>query len=991
MNNQELFQKNVERWQMFCPEIAPLLRPFATLTSNQVRGPSEEEAAKWIEQLDYASFDLLYVYGLGSFAPYAALKGWLSQKNHFLIILEPNLEALADFFKSDQAEEALNNEKIWIYYLDPQHRVLNEIAMLFPAVPFSVTSIFSDQNTVPLVEELKAQISFFHNLYSSHTGEHRQYGVGYFSNYFPNLLFLPNAYLGNSLFNKFQGLPAIICGAGPSLAKNIELLKGLKEKALIFGGGTGMNALNAAEMTPHFGVGIDPNPEQVTRTIMNSGFEVPFLYRNRMNHYALNLIHADKLFISGSSGYSISEYFEKECGIEGQEIDEGFNVVTLSVSLASAMGCNPIIFVGVDLAYSDDKSYAPGMSNHPIHKQFSTKAHTDVLTYKKDIYGNPVPTLWKWITESLWFSNFAEQHPELRFINATEGGIGFDGIPNLPLATVVEECLQEELGIGARLFGEIQKGKIGDSVTQEKLLTLFQALQESLSFCGKAIQDHLLELIELQKNKEKLLGLKQSEVKELLRKMLVDRFEDAIGHRYILRDFYQAFDLQEKREFVRIEIDAKLLSAEEWLDRLLVLEIKRALFLQQTALVNDGLLQKVIVDEQLKAKNRVEKPQVNTELVVTDEGRSNYRYENNQLILNDPDIGLNVSEEFIPDPVAGVIQLYEPEGILKFESYRKAGKLHGPTRFYRQDKGILTESWYLNGLQEGKAFIYYLSGALYAVQQYKAGKQDGKQVYFFEDQKVRTVANYSNGLLEGDLFLFHRNGIKARQLHFSKGKRDGTESFWNEAGFLVIQSSFKEGRPVGEAKVWHPNGQLVEVTHYNESSEIMGRSRWDSSGNTITDERLNQVDYFQHVAKGTKDLTLSIKGLFREVASLTPMLARLYPSDLENKDPEKADINKDVKVLAENLSQIGEAIANLEGIHEQLMFESGMDAGNQGEAFWKTAALQREIELKLGVITGQMQKDVSEIRSSLLIAVEAIAKKQPQDSDQEMKDPTIQR
>lgn len=982
MENQELFKKNIERWSLFCPAVAPLVLPFAMFSNIQDKGPSKEEAAKWAEKLDYFSFQLLYVYGIGTFAPYAVLKDWCRQKNHFLVILETDLEALANFFQSDEAEEALQNENVWIYYLDPQHRVLDEIGKLFTGVSFAVSTIRTDEASLALVAELRSHIEFFNYFHSSRTGEYRQHGAGYFANYFPDLFFLPTAYLGDALFDKFQGVPAIVCGAGPSLAKNIELLKGLKEKALIFGGGTAMNALNAAGMTPHLGVGIDPNPEQITRTIMNSGFEVPFVYRNRMNYYALNLIHSDKLYITGSSGYSIAKYFEEECDIKGRDLDEGFNVVTFSVSLAAAMGCNPIIFVGVDLAYSNSKSYAPGLANHPIHKQFRTKAHAEELTFKKDIYGEPVPTLWKWITESLWFSNFAESHPNLKLINATEGGIGFQGIPNCSLASVEEEYLQEQQGINARLFGEIQKGKMGVSLTHEKILSLCHALEESLEFCEKATQDHLLELIELQKNREELLSLTHSEIKELLRKKLIDRFGDAIGYRYLIKDFDQAFDSQEQRQYVRLDIDSTILSPEEWLDKLFVLEIGRALFLQQTASVNGGMLQRLVMDERSKLGTQIKQPQEaqgNAEVALRDEAKhpaapQNYRYEANQLLLIDPECGLNVSEEFIPDSMGDVIKLYDPEGNLKFESYRKAGKLHGPTRFYRQDRGILTESWYLDGLQEGKAFIYYTTGALYAVQQYKTGMQEGKQSYFYEDQKVRTVANYRNGLLDGDLFLFHRSGIMARELHFSKGKRDGTESFWNEAGNLVIQSNFKEGKPMGMARVWHPNGQLVEETHYNEVSEISSRSCWDMRGNPVTDDRLNQVDYFQHVAKGSKDLTLSLRSLFKEVTSLTPMLARLYPSDQKNEDPEKAGVSMDVKAMADNLAQIGKAIANLEGIHEQLMFESGLSAKNQGEAFWKTASLQREIELKLEAATAQMHKDVAAIRSSLLIAVEAISK-----------------
>ena len=51
---------------------------------------------------------------------------------------------------------------------------------------------------------------------------------GFLSNFYLNLYYLPDSKKGNDLYGKFQGIPAIICGAGPSLQKNIHLLKELK-------------------------------------------------------------------------------------------------------------------------------------------------------------------------------------------------------------------------------------------------------------------------------------------------------------------------------------------------------------------------------------------------------------------------------------------------------------------------------------------------------------------------------------------------------------------------------------------------------------------------------------------------------------------------------------------------------------------------------------------------------------------------------------------
>ncbi len=45
---------------------------------------------------------------------------------------------------------------------------------------------------------------------------------GFLSNFYLNLFYLPDSQKGDALFGKFQRIPAIICGAGPSLQKRIS-------------------------------------------------------------------------------------------------------------------------------------------------------------------------------------------------------------------------------------------------------------------------------------------------------------------------------------------------------------------------------------------------------------------------------------------------------------------------------------------------------------------------------------------------------------------------------------------------------------------------------------------------------------------------------------------------------------------------------------------------------------------------------------------------
>ena len=79
-------------------------------------------------------------------------------------------------------------------------------------------------------QELQHKIHYDASLKNSLLIEYLQYGVGFFKNYYPNILCLEGAYLADELFGKFQNIPAIICGAGPSLEKNLAFLGNDKTK-----------------------------------------------------------------------------------------------------------------------------------------------------------------------------------------------------------------------------------------------------------------------------------------------------------------------------------------------------------------------------------------------------------------------------------------------------------------------------------------------------------------------------------------------------------------------------------------------------------------------------------------------------------------------------------------------------------------------------------------------------------------------------------------
>ena len=396
MLDENQFRQNIERWAELHADVAPALEqpctgvqfhtnPNGSLNLRAERKGKMEllhapdpvaEAEEWFSSLNLRNIRVLVIFGVGLGYYYEAALQWLrSDPDHYLVFLENNLEVIKCLLRTERGSVIVHDDQVWLDYLYTNPSSAENIAVIFAPMEYTVTALthykITQSSTLMLIEELvdvmmNGRKQILAEFFGSKT---------FYKNLFSNFALLSHSYFGNRLFGQFQNIPAIICGAGPSLAHSLPQLETLKDRALIFAGGTAMNAVNTTGLIPHFGVGVDPNAAQFTRLIMNQAFETPYFYRNRMYHDALNLIQGDRLYVAGSS-QPILHWIEERLGLIDEDIDTGYNVINFSLAIAAAMGCNPIVFVGVDLAYTDGLSYCPGILNHPLHEKkkfFRTK------------------------------------------------------------------------------------------------------------------------------------------------------------------------------------------------------------------------------------------------------------------------------------------------------------------------------------------------------------------------------------------------------------------------------------------------------------------------------------------------------------------------------------------------------------------------------------------------------------------------------------------
>lgn len=480
------------------------------------------ECQTWMNTLKQGWNNTLVLYGLGLGYYFYAIKSQLElDPERRLVFLEDDPEMLRAFLETDAVEEIISHPQVQMIFISKDEMLPAALGSKFTRPGFN-GAILTGLLAYMVRKEAKfKKFTFFVDFVSStHMKvmyEMTQGGLIYFRNYFSNFLNLNEGILGTELFGKFTGIPAIICGAGPSLGKHIPLLKTLKNKALIFAGGTAMNALTANGITPHFGAGIDPNYTQLSRVLENNALLVPYFVDMRMNSEARNALLGDVLYMPTNpiSAYRIGIELEDEAGIpRSPPFVGGLNVVNYSLVLAHKLGCKLVLCVGLDLAYTEGASYAPNVRVHaafdPV-KELISKSPLDQLIIRNDIYGNPTQTLYNWVLESSWYEEYVAKAPELKVYNCTEGGIGLGSIENIPLKEAADKYLTQEFALDDKVRDEIKRARSFAMPGKAKLREVLMGFSSELSqFCAKlkkAEIEEKRELIEHELEKHDRLAL----------------------------------------------------------------------------------------------------------------------------------------------------------------------------------------------------------------------------------------------------------------------------------------------------------------------------------------------------------------------------------------------------------------------------------------------------------------------------------------------------
>lgn len=212
-----------------------------------------------------------------------------------------------------------------------------------------------------------------------------------------------------------EDMPAILIAAGPSLDKNIEKLKQIKDSVFIMAVDTALNTVLKHDIIPDMTISVDGHKPLVLfedERVKN----IPISLSAISNAKIIEQNNAMR-FYELEQGEYLSAIYNK-LGKEIKGLPTGGSVANNACSLLTLMGFKTIIFMGLDLAYPGGIEHTKEAYHELTLIDKSKKEYIEI----EDIWGNKVLTEENMNSYRKWFESYIKIMPQIRFIDATEGG-----------------------------------------------------------------------------------------------------------------------------------------------------------------------------------------------------------------------------------------------------------------------------------------------------------------------------------------------------------------------------------------------------------------------------------------------------------------------------------------------------------------------------------------------------------------------------------------
>jgi hypothetical protein len=225
----------------------------------------------------------------------------------------------------------------------------------------------------------------------------------------------------------YNNYPTILASAGPSLTKQLPLLKtasnyGIKIACV----GTALLPLMNAGIKPNLIMISDPKDIILEQFQGIENQEMPLFYLSTANHYAVRNYNGPRCIV-WQNGFTDAEIIATQNNVP--LIDTGGSVATCLLDLIVKLGSKKIALVGQDLAFTNNMTHASGAHSYKEFNNYINTIRVDEYNGKEKIMTSR--NLYIYLK---WFERYVELHKDLHFWNCTEGGAHIKGWIHRPLS-----------------------------------------------------------------------------------------------------------------------------------------------------------------------------------------------------------------------------------------------------------------------------------------------------------------------------------------------------------------------------------------------------------------------------------------------------------------------------------------------------------------------------------------------------------------------------
>ncbi|EAL3896800.1 DUF115 domain-containing protein [Campylobacter lari] len=435
----------------------------------------------------YLLYPVLYFYGFGNGILYKAL---LQNKNRQkIVVFEKELEFIyLSFHYVDFSEELKNNSLIILDTNTININIFEELCSNSPFFNF-LRIYFLDlhcdyyekyqEDIMQINQNIQKYIKKAIYAYGNDTIDALQ-GI---ENFVYNLPDIISNYSFNELLlkRKKQANTAIIVSTGPSLIKQLPLLKQYANYASIFCADSAYPILAKYNIKPDYVLSLERVVE--TSEFFNNDFgdfdkDIIFTIKSLTHPNTFKYLKKQRIICS------ISNYmfFHHYIGLHDfGYMDMRHSVATMSQILAIYLRHKNIIFIGQDLAYADDGSSHPEEYYYGKYDTYNPQEidySLTTLAYNGNhhVKTNETWMLFKAEIEEAAFN--AKKIFNIKTYNCTEGGARIDHTIEKPFKQICEELLTEEI---KKPFAKLEK--LNENKQKELMLKSFYKIHQAIKLC----------------------------------------------------------------------------------------------------------------------------------------------------------------------------------------------------------------------------------------------------------------------------------------------------------------------------------------------------------------------------------------------------------------------------------------------------------------------------------------------------------------------------